>query len=79
MVGREYWTKGYFYNIDKVESMEKVKGYGFYNIGKGVFLDEYGNEMANEPKLLGAYGVATITGIAREIAQELIISGIYQY
>ena len=42
---------------------------------KGKFFDEYGKELANQPKLLGIYGVATISGIARKINQELIIAG----
>ena len=75
IVGKEYWTRGYFYNIEHYDEILNVKDYGFYNIGKGKFLDEYGKELANQPKLLGTYGVATISGIARKINQELIIAG----
>lgn len=76
MVGKEYWTRGYFYNINNNSNTSNVKNYGFYNIGKGKFMDEYGNELVDEPQLLGAYGVATIFGIAYEINQELIIEGL---
>lgn len=76
MVGKEYWTRGYFYTIASNEAVATIKDYGFYSIGKRKFFDEYGNEVSGEPKLLGTYGVATISGIAREINQELIISGI---
>lgn len=76
IVGKEYWTRGYFYNVDYVSNVNNVKDYGFYSIGKRLFLDEYGNELSNEPKLLGTYGVATISGIARKINQELIIAGV---
>lgn len=75
IVGKEYWTRGYFYNIEHYDEILNVKDYGFYNIGKGKFLDEYGKELANQPKLLGTYGVATISGIARKINRELIIAG----
>lgn len=74
MVGKEYWTKGYFNNIDFMANIESVKGYGFYSVGKGKYFDEYGSELNEEPELLGTYGVATISGIARVIQQELIIS-----
>lgn len=74
MVGKEYWTRGYFYNIDNVGQIDNLKTIGFYSIGKGKFFDEYGNELANIPQLLGTYGVATISGIAMEINQELIIA-----
>ena len=76
MVGKEYWARGYFYNIDRYEQPLTVNGYGFYNIGKGVFSDEYGNELSEEPNMLGTYGVSTISGIARRVNQELIIQGI---
>jgi len=76
IVGKEYWTRGYFYTVANNKKVENIKNVGFYNIGKRKFVDEYGKEMLEEPPLLGSYGVATITGVAREINQELIISGI---
>ena len=75
IVGKEYWTRGYFYNIEHYNDKINTDSYGFYSIGKGKFFDEYGNEISGEPQLLGTYGVATITGIARKINQELIIDG----
>lgn len=75
MVGKEYWTRGYFNNISNI-NLGNIKNYGFYSIGKGKFLNEYGKELVKEPELLGTYGVATISGIAREINQELIIAGV---
>ncbi len=76
IVGKEYWTRGYFYNIEHYNENFNIDSCGFYSIGKGKFFDEYGNEISNEPKLLGTYGVATIIGIAGKISQELIIAGI---
>lgn len=73
IVGKEYWTRGFFYNVEHYDEILNVKNYGFYSIGKGEFVDEYGKKLANQPKLLGTYGVATISGIARKINQELII------
>lgn len=75
-MGKEYWTRGYFYNVEHYNENVKVDSCGFYSIGKGKFFDEYGNEITNEPQLLGTYGVATIIGIAGKINQELIIAGI---
>lgn len=76
MVTRTYWTRGYFYNVAHVDNAINVKGYGFYHIGKRKFLDEYGKELIEEPELLGTYGVATLSGVAHKINQELIIAGI---
>ncbi len=76
IVGREYWTRGYFYNVEHYNEKFNVDNCGFYSIGKGKFFDEYGNEIKNEPQLLGTYGVATIIGIGGRINQELIIAGI---
>ena len=47
-----------------------------YSIGKRKFFDEYGNDIQEEPSILGTYGVATISGVAYSINQELIIAGI---
>lgn len=74
IVGKEYWTRGYFFNVGHTNI--QVNNYGFYSIGKGKFFDEYGNDIHEEPYLLGTYGVATISGIAYSINQELIIAGI---
>lgn len=73
IVGKEYWTRGYFYSngltIDDISNLD----YGFYSIGKGKYYDEYGSELNKIPKHLGIYGVSTISGIAYKINQELII------
>lgn len=76
IVGKEYWTRGYFYNVDYYNGMLNIGNYGFYSIGKGKFFDEYGKEIEGEPQLLGTFGVSTIGGIAGKINQELIIAGI---
>lgn len=76
IVGKEYWTRGYFYNIDTCNNINVDGNYGFYNYAKKRFVDEYGNEIIAQPALLGLYGVATISGVARKINQELIIAGI---
>lgn len=76
VVGQEYWTRGYFYNIDHLEEIGSDIDYGFYDIFDQKYMDEYERELANEPKLLGTGGVATISGVARKINKELIIAGI---
>lgn len=73
IVGKEYWTRGYFFNIDRIEEMMDISNYGFYKIGYRKFVDEYGNDINYKPELLGTFGVATINGIALQITQELII------
>lgn len=76
IVGQEYWSRGYFYNIDRYDEPPHIEDYGFYSVGKSKFFDEYGKELFDLPRLLGTFGVATISGIAKKINQELIISGI---
>lgn len=73
IVGKEYWSRGFFFNVGHTEI--HIDNYGFYDIVDRVFYDEYENELKNEPYLLGTYGVATISGIAYGINQEMIISG----
>ena len=75
IVGSEYWSKGYFFNISHYNYLPDFE-YGFYSVGKGVFCDEYGNQIPNEPHLLGIYGVTTIIGISQLVTKELIIAGI---
>lgn len=75
IVGKEYWTRGYFYNYSHYDQKINIDNYGFYSIGKGKFFNEYGEE-TDEPQILGTYGVATDSGIARLINRELIVAGI---
>lgn len=75
IVGKEYWTRGYFYNYSHYDKHINFDNYGFYSIGKDKFVNEYGEEIG-EPQILGTYGVATDIGIARMINRELIIAGI---
>ena len=75
IVTKAYWSRGYFYNISHVDNADMVNGYGFYSIGKRKFFDEYGNEIFSEPRMLGTYGVATLSGVASKITKELIMTG----
>ena len=75
IVGKEYWTRGYFYNYSHYDQHINFDNYGFYYVGKDKFVNEYGEEI-DEPQILGTYGVATDIGIGRMINRELIIAGI---
>ena len=75
IVGKEYWARGYFYNYSHYDQHINIDNYGFYSIGRGTFVNEYGEEI-DEPQILGRYSVVTDTGIARMINRELIIAGI---
>lgn len=78
IVDISYWNKGYFFNIGNIElsKEEKEVDYGF--IDSGIFFDKFvkanGEELNHQPKILGMYGISTMTGIAREVQRELIIS-----
>lgn len=81
-VGVEYWTRGYFHTVDAVDISDWYIDYGFFDVGSiyvrgyGLFVNEYGERIDREPKLLGTYGVSTIIGIASKITRELIIDRI---
>lgn len=72
IVGREYWTRGFFYNVTTC-NYQKEKTYGFFSVGKYIYYDEFGNELSYVPELVGIWGVSTIIGIAMKIQTELII------
>lgn len=74
VVGKEYWTRGYFYNIDRYEEKINIEEYCFYSVGKDKFFDEYGKECEIK-KIIGIFGVATVWGIGDLIGKELIING----
>lgn len=71
MVGKEYWTKGYFYTVGQRECT--ACDYGFYSVCRKKYFDEYGSEKKMKPELLGTYGVATLSCVASEINRELIM------
>lgn len=71
IVMKEYWSKGYFYNIGQnVEDLRNIK-YGFYK--NRTCVDEFGISMEEKVSLLGSYGLTTIVGIASELHEKLII------
>ncbi|WBW98143.1 Imm26 family immunity protein [Oceanirhabdus sp. W0125-5] len=75
IVDSTYWSKGFFFTIANlpIDQKEKQLDYGFYSIGKGKYFKENGIEIDHKPIILGTYGIATITGIARNVEKELII------
>ena len=76
IVSSGYWTRGFFFTIanDPINAQGKGLDYGFYSIGKGKYMNESGHELDRQPAILGTYGISTLTGIARQIEQELIIN-----
>ena len=76
IIGKEYWERGYFFNIDHYDKDIRIERYGFYSVGKQRIFDEYGKEMSILPALLGVFGVATIFGISMKINRELIVERI---
>ncbi|WP_044934264.1 hypothetical protein [Pseudobutyrivibrio sp. LB2011] len=70
MLGKEYWTKGYFVNVGKCSS--KIDKYCFYSVGKDKIFNEYG-ENAELEAIVGIFGVSTIMGFGIKIARELIL------
>ena len=73
IVGKEYWTRGFFGRTDMTIKDIPQFNYGFYYIGKSKYVDEFGNEIFEKPDMVESFGVATITGIAYKVRKELII------
>ena len=73
VVGKEYWSRGYFYTVEHVEKKIEIDTFGFYNIRHGFYTDEYYNKLNSEPAIKSMGGVMTINGIAYEMNYEIII------
>lgn len=76
IVNKNYWSRGYFFNVgnEPVKEEEKNLDYGlvYMQLGSTTYHKEDG-EQIEKPKILGIYGITTISGIADEIGRELII------
>lgn len=73
IVGKEYWTKGYFFNIGHEDKQINIESYGFYDLFDGLYYNEYDLKLDNVPKIVSMGGVCTISGIAYGMNQEIII------
>jgi hypothetical protein len=72
IVGKEYWTRGYFFNIGHEDKQISIESYGFYGLFDGLYYNEYDDKLNYIPELV-SMGVYTISGIAYEMNQEMII------
>ena len=72
LVGKEYWTRGYFFNIGHEDKQISIESYGFYGLFDGLYYNEYDDKLNYIPELV-SMGVYTISGIAYEMNQEMII------
>lgn len=74
IITKGYWTKGYFCPEKSIKNIDVKLNYGFYDIGKACFVNEYRERLEKEPELLGLYSLTTFSGVAYEVNQRLIIS-----
>ncbi|HEM3204052.1 TPA: hypothetical protein U0910_002130 [Streptococcus suis 8830] len=76
IVDNAYWSRGYFYTVANIPLTEEEihLDLGFYRIHprRQAFCTAAGEEILQEPKILGLYSVSTITGVAAEVNRELI-------
>ena len=52
IVGKEYWTRGYFFNTDYKIGFKDKFDYSFYNIFRRVYMDEYQNIVEGNSKYI---------------------------
>lgn len=81
IVTQGYWTRGYFYTVDKAEIPSDLD-YGFLErhpiirddkiVHEYKFVNEHGRPIDHEPYYLGCYGLTTDLGITMYIRKELI-------
>jgi len=76
IVDSSYWKKGLFYTVGNeiITEAERKLDFGFYNIVNGKYCKENGIEIQHRPTILGTYGIATISGVAKIIEKEIIIN-----
>ena len=73
VVGQEYWTRGYFFNVGLNDPSPLPYTYGFYHSMRRCFVDEYDNNLDYVPDYYTARGVATDTGVSYAVQREVII------
>ena len=72
LIGKEYWTRGFFHTIRHMELKIDIESYGFYRLGDGLYYNEYDKKLEKKNELISMGGY-TISGIAYEMNQEMII------
>lgn len=72
-----YWKRGYFSPLIRrpVPSLDSLS-YGFWSYRKQAFQTVKGELLERTPKIMGIYGLTTITGVASEMKRALIAKGI---
>ena len=72
-----YWKRGYFFPLIRrpVPSLDSLS-YGFWSYRKQAFQTIRGKLLETPPKIMGIYGLTTITGVASEMKRALIAKGI---
>lgn len=71
IISKLYWTCGYFYTVSNIKVPQNID-YGFYDINKNIFVNEYNSKLDHEPKMLGIYGITTSIGVTMNINREFI-------
>ena len=74
IVGKEYWTRGYFSNYNHLSKKINIEQYGFYGILDGLYYNEYDQKLNGIPEIISMGSVYTISGIAFDINKEIIIN-----
>lgn len=67
------WTEGYFYNLGKRIVIPESLSYGFFNVEKREFENEYGECMPKEPEIISDMGMSDMKDVFCHINYELIL------
>lgn len=78
IVDDSYWRSGLFYNVGNISinDIERSLDYGFFKFGANAnwYCLEDGKILDHKPKIVGIFGIATISGIAAQIGREIIMN-----
>lgn len=69
---KAYWTRGYFYNIGRVEKLPEIN-YGFYDMAHDIYVDDFGKKLSEMPNITTYFSLVTMEGIIWNLYYELVI------
>ncbi len=74
-VFKHMWIKGLFVNVSKCVQSDAISDYGYYDIVRNCFMDDYRKEIKREPEFYDVSGIAGEVGFDSLVYEALILKG----